>query len=318
MTTTSHKEIDAPAGGGATIVLSTFNGVRFLDELLRSLSCQNYPDVDLIVRDDGSSDATVDILERWKGRLRIRAIERAHNIGASQSFFRLLNMAPKDRFVLLADQDDIWYPDKVARAVAALRAAGDAQPTLYCARLAVCDSNGNVVNHSPLWPNPPSFGNALVENIATGCTIALNPAFMRLVHGSRVPKRAIMHDWWLYLMATAFGSVVYDPNPCASYRLHEKNVVGLPSNRIHWLASRIKRQRTGNFACRVLPQAMEFQEIFDDRLSERDAAAIAMLRDTVTWSGRWRFIRQDRVQRQFAFDTLALKALVAARRSGTR
>ncbi len=318
MATNSPNEGDERGIVGATILLSTYNGASFLDELLRSLCAQDFPDIDLLVRDDGSNDATLDILGRWASRLRIRAIEHAENIGACQSFFQLLSKAPPDRFVLLADQDDIWYPDKVSRAVAALRGARDAGPSLYCARLDVCDDNGNVLNQSPLWPNPPTFGNALVENIATGCTVALNPQLVRLVQGSAVPSHAIMHDWWLYLIATAFGTVVYDPRPCASYRLHEKNVVGLPSGRANWLASRIRRQRSGNFASRVVPQAIEFEEKFGARLGERDAAAIALLRDTTSWRGRWRFIRQNQVRRQFAIDTLALKALVAASQSRGR
>src|SRR5690606_36259017 len=99
---------------------------------------------------------------------------------------------------------------------------------------------------SPIWPQPPSFSYALVENVATGCTIALNWAGVELLRSKPMPDAAIMHDWWAYLVISAFGIVVYDPVPSIQYRMHGQNQVGLPTNSVSWLFAKIKRRLRGS------------------------------------------------------------------------
>lgn len=295
----------------ATILLSTFNGERHLEEQLRSFDRQSYRNIHVIVRDDGSRDGTISILKEWAHATSLKtAIVVEENCGARDSFFRLLQWAPSLGTALFSDQDDVWHPDKVARAVERLGRSGGRRPELYCSRLNLVDKTLQRVGKSPLWPQAPSFENALVENIATGCTCAMNSAAVDVFRNSPKVQNAIMHDWWIYLGVSAVGTVIYDPEPRIDYRVHANNVVGLPTSKVSWTFSKLKRQLAAPILPKLVRQAEEFETIFSDRLSASQLDAIATLANCHSLSGAMYYARQSRVHRQFAGDDRALKAMI--------
>ena len=292
------------------ILLSTFNGVPFLDQQLQSIVDQSYDNLSLIIRDDGSTDRTLQILAEFE-RTAARPVQiiRGSNRGAMASFFALIAEAPSDHLIMLSDQDDIWFRDKVARAVAHL-GAPDRPPRLYCSRLKIVDRDLHEVRQSPLWPRPPQFENALVENLATGCTIAFNSALRDRVLAGGLPTHAIMHDWWLYLVATAFGDAIYDPQPTIRYRMHGQNAVGLPVGRLDWFLAKIRRRLKQRTLPKLQAQAAEFEAVFGDALTPENRAAIQLLRNAGgRFPDRIAFVRQTTVTRQFPSDTWALKLM---------
>lgn len=207
------------------VLMSTYQGARFVVEQLRSILVQLPPDGRIIVRDDGSTDGTPDTLLAL-GDARI-ALTRGTNIGFARSFLTLLAEAPEDvDMVMLADQDDVWLPHKIQRAWDHLEPLASV-PALYCTRLQLVDSQLQPLGLSPLWQRAPSFENALTENIVTGCTAAMNPAALQLVQRCGNPALIHFHDWWLYLVVAAFGKVLYDPQPSVLYRQHGGNVIGM-------------------------------------------------------------------------------------------
>lgn len=130
--------------------------------------------------------------------------------------------------VAFADQDDVWLPDKLARGLDAL--ARHAEPTLYCSRQILVDQHLRVLSNSATIRHAPSFPAALSQNIATGCTVMLNPAAARLIAQSRPPS-ATLHDWWSYLVVGAVGgTLIMDPTPTVKYRQHGANMVGAPAS----------------------------------------------------------------------------------------
>lgn len=214
------------------ILLSTYNGERFLAEQLDSLLAQTHAGWTLFWRDDGSSDNTVGVLEafgRGPGLGRCVALGDAHgHIGATASFLALLRAAPGGTSVAFADQDDVWLPHKLERGLDALRTAGEDRPALYFARQVLVDERLGRLGLSFRLRRPPGFLAALTQNVATGCTMMLNPSAAGLVARSRAPLVSL-HDWWSYLLvAGADGRLVVDDTPVVLYRQHGANAVGAP------------------------------------------------------------------------------------------
>ncbi|RLJ63666.1 glycosyltransferase family 2 protein [Sulfurisoma sediminicola] len=210
------------------VVLGTCNGARFLGEQLDSVARQSGADWRLLASDDGSVDATLEILNSfaaaWPGRVEVRAGPR---LGFARNFLSMLENPGFDAsFWAFCDQDDVWHDDKLSHAVGWLATVAGDRPALYCSRTALVDENGTRLGASPDWRRPPDFRNALVQNIASGNTMVFNEAARRLVAGAGavgVP----FHDWWAYLLVAGCGGEVrFDPVPRVSYRLHGENALG--------------------------------------------------------------------------------------------
>ncbi|MDV4169939.1 glycosyltransferase family 2 protein [Rhodovulum sp. FJ3] len=210
-----------------TILLATFNGARFLAEQLCSLSEQTDAHWRMIVSDDGSTDETRRIVETFAEHVpqEVTLIDGPKR-GFAANFAHLIASAPTDHgVVLFCDQDDVWLPTHIERAVSAL--AGD-EPTLYGARTTVTDQNLNPLGHSRLPRLPLWFSNALVQSFAGGNTMALNRAGFDLLRRatSQAPDFA-SHDWWMYQIVSGCGGrIIYDPVPTTLYRQHSDNLVG--------------------------------------------------------------------------------------------
>ncbi len=206
------------------VLMSTYQGARFVREQLQSILSQLTPQGRVIVRDDGSSDRTADevaALDDPRVTLTVGT-----NLGFGQSFLTLLAQAPPDAdMVMFSDQDDVWLPDKIERAWRHLAPLG-ATPGLYGSSQMLVDAELRPLHATPPWPRGPSLANALTENIITGCTAALNRPAVDLLQRAGVPGGVHFHDWWLYLVVSAFGTVVYDNQPALLYRQHGGNVIG--------------------------------------------------------------------------------------------
>jgi glycosyltransferase involved in cell wall biosynthesis len=214
------------------ILLSTWNGATFLPEQLASFLRLSGPEWRLYWRDDGSDDRSADIVRAFAdGPGAGLVIERNDNrgrVGITASFLTLLRLAPEGAVVAFADQDDVWLPEKLARGVAALGRVQNGTPALYCARQSLVNATLRPIKLSATISEPPGFPQALTQNIATGCTVMLNPDAVRLIAASREPP-ATLHDWWAYLVVTAAGGrVLIDDEPTVLYRQHGGNAVGVP------------------------------------------------------------------------------------------
>ncbi len=206
------------------VLMSTFNGERFIDEQVRSILDQLPSGGLLMVRDDGSSDGTVSRIQAFNDS-RIQLL-RGENIGFAHSFLTLLNSAPSETdMVMFSDQDDVWLVGKIQRAWQCLSAV-EHQAALYCSRQMIVDQNLNILEISEEIRLTPSFENAMAENIVTGCTAAINRKAIKLMQRAGVPRHVRFHDWWLYLVISAHGVVIFDDKAAILYRQHENNYLG--------------------------------------------------------------------------------------------
>lgn len=213
------------------ILLCTCDGAEHLDEQLASYEAQTHENWALWVSDDGSQDGTLEILrswqERWQGRHEMRLFSGARQ-GAAANFMSLLTHPELPRCtVALSDQDDVWHPDKLARALDTLAALPSDQPGLYGAQSIYTDADLHPTGRSVPPLRGPSFANALTQNSVSGHSATLNPATLDLVRHAGVPTGIPFHDWWLYQLVTGAGGwVLVDTQAVLFYRQHENNVLG--------------------------------------------------------------------------------------------
>jgi glycosyltransferase involved in cell wall biosynthesis len=294
------------------ILLSTYNGQAFLNDLVASIGAQRRARLIVQVRDDGSTDQTPYLLKRLINSGLIDQVEFGRNMGAARSFFRLLETAAsRAHFFAFADQDDLWKSDKIESAVNALQGLPEEIPALYCGRLEFIDQGGRILGRSPVPSRGMSFANALAENMAAGCTIVMNRAARSLILEC-LPDRCIMHDWWCYLVISAFGRIVYDKRVHISYRLHSRNTIGTPLTLLESLTRRAKRfMRQGSDAFKSHSQAVAFSRCFGYRLpsaSKRMLDAYIGARESL--GGRCRYAWRKDAYRQSRLDDLILRILI--------
>lgn len=219
------------------VLLATYNGAQYLPDLLTSMDGQLDQDWELVARDDGSTDATLELLRAWgeanPGRLRL--VEDGHgNLGAIANFSALLAESRAEKF-LFCDQDDVWLPDKIARLRKRMDEAeeqyGQTEPLLVHTDLIVVDEDLNSVSDSLWsyqWIARPSdeapWKKIAFQNVVTGCAMMGNAALRRA--SLPIPRAAVMHDWWLALVASVAGRIIEDETPSTLYRQHGTNEIG--------------------------------------------------------------------------------------------
>ena len=230
----------AAVNTAVTILLCTFNGARFLAGQLSSFSTQTYPHWRLVVSDDGSTDSTLELLQDYKrkGPNEVTITIQPQRLGAICHFMKVLTERETDSdYFACADQDDVWFPDKLERAMAWLATNPAGLPAVYFSRTQYVDEAGSVIGLSPLFRKRPSFRNALVQSIGGGNTMVLNRAAHNLLRTAG-PVRVASHDWWTYLLISgAGGAVLYDAVPSLAYRQHGNNQIGANQG----FSARIKR-----------------------------------------------------------------------------
>ena len=241
------------------ILLSTWNGARFLQAQLDSILAQDEVPWTLYWRDDGSQDGTEAVMTAFAGGPgRGRCVDLRDGwgrLGATGSFLRLLRAIPPGRVVAFADQDDVWLPGKLARGLAALNAVPAATPALYCARQVLVDDALRRLGLSFRVRQPPGFPAALIQNVATGCTVMLNPTAAALAARAQAPVASV-HDWWCYVVVAASGGrLLVDHEATVLYRQHDRNAVGAP----------LSLRRRGLAALRRGPGV--FMQVFRDHVA---------------------------------------------------
>ena len=282
-----HDSLDqGTAGPAIDIALAVFNGESYLEPLIESVFAQTRTDFILSICDDGSTDATLEIVaaaaRAHPGRVRLFACDG--HVGPAANFSRLLARLDGD-ITLLCDQDDLWLSDKVettVRAMARLEAQwGAATPLLVHTDLSVVASDLRMIDPSlaryqRLDPASSLLRQLLLGNVVTGCTLAMNRALRERV--LPVPAQASMHDHWIALVASVLGRTAYVPRATLLYRQHDGNVIGAAGWSMRAIARRVRQTLLDDTKLRVLQrysaQARILVARHGDEMAprERDAA----------------------------------------------
>lgn len=218
------------------ILLATWNGERYLAQQIDSILAQTYPHWRLVIRDDGSTDRTLDIVRRYisENPDRMALMEdREPGLGACGNFARLMGHADAD-YVMFSDQDDVWLPHKTERLLEAIRRLeeqhGQEIPLLVHSDLKVVGADlgewhPSFMKYQALDSRfGRSLNRLLIQNVVTGCASLCNKRLIELARP--VPEAARMHDWWLALVAAALGKIGFVDEPTVLYRQHDSNTLG--------------------------------------------------------------------------------------------
>lgn len=298
------------------ILLSSYNGEKFIEDQINSILRQEGVLVHLYIRDDSSTDNTTDILRSIAEKHQNITITGGKNIGVFQSFMQLLRDVDKNHdYYAFADQDDIWKSDKLETAANQLSGVDATIPAMYYGRLEFTDEYLNILGFSQI-PENKGFHNALVQNQATGCTIVLNSKARDLIC-SKEPSWALMHDWWCYLVVSAFGKVFYDEIPLIYYRKHGNNVTPATPFFIKELYARTRRfLGHGRIPEKITDQARYFKELYGDQLPPDKQILLDEFLEArnSNLAGRIRYTMNMPVKRNTGIDNFILKILIIAGR----
>lgn len=211
------------------ILMATYNGEKFLAQQIESIQKQTFKEWNLLIRDDGSSDKTCDIIRNFTAKdSRIRFINENehHNLGVIKSFFTLVNYEVAD-FYFFSDQDDVWLPEKLSVSLEAAKHKASDVPLLVYTDLKVVNQELNVLQDSMIRAQSHHANTTLLpeltENTVTGGTMMINHA---LAEKWFTPNDILMHDWFLALLAASLGEIIYLDLPTQLYRQHDNNVLG--------------------------------------------------------------------------------------------
>jgi glycosyltransferase involved in cell wall biosynthesis len=264
------------------ILLATYNGAAHLPVLLDSLLQQTKKDWRLIVRDDGSNDDTPELIGKWVEQTGVEAMilpQNGENLGSSGNFSALMAASDAPYFAF-CDQDDYWLPEKLEVLLAAIRdkeqVRGCDCPVLAHSDLTVVDEAMQAI-HPSFWlmsrvqpEHPNARRKLMVQNYVTGCATMGNAALRSAA--LPVPDNAIMHDWWLALVAAFFGELVNIKAPTICYRQHGGNVIGAKTWSPLGIVQRFVESpseaifRSRRIVRRTAAQAQAFVDRFGDRL----------------------------------------------------
>lgn len=263
-----------------SIIMAAYNGGQYLSEQIKSILGQSYKEWQLIIRDDGSEDASLNIAKEYAQRYpeKIRLItDRDSNIGVSQNFLRLLSYADTD-YIMFCDQDDVWLPDKIEITFNKMREIkeefGADIPVLIHTDLKVVNKNLDIISDS-FWKfqhlapqKGKSLKRLLVQNVITGCTVMINKALKDKI--KLLPEQTLMYDWWISLVAAAFGKIDYVPAETILYRQHDNNDIGAKEWSLGYIMNMLISSRSNlkTILQKTQLQAKAFLDVFRNELTE--------------------------------------------------
>lgn len=254
------------------ILLSSYNGEKYIKEQINSLISQTYKNIQIYIRDDGSNDNTISIIKEYKNE-NIKLIE-GKNCGYIKSFFALLEKVDNADYYAFCDQDDVWREDKIERTVEKLSKLDEDKPNLFFSNSDYYDIDLNFVAHGEK-EKVYNFRNSLVECVSQGMTMCINKTARDMLI-KNTPKNCISHDCYIYMLCAGLGQMVYDNESLVKYRRHTTSVTAEGKNFIELQIWRIKKFLLGDSLKLIRKQIIEFGNIYKDSLKEEDKKVLAL------------------------------------------
>jgi glycosyltransferase involved in cell wall biosynthesis len=280
-----------------SVLLATYNGEKYISEQIESILSQTYQDFTLYIHDDNSTDNTYKIISEYaqKHPKKIIVSQNETNVGGAKNNFLQMMIERKDDYVMLCDQDDIWLPDKITKSLAKIKDMekehGVSTPILVYTNLTVVKDNLEIISYSYEKMANKNFDKnslnfAVAMNNVAGCTAMYNRALSEMIQATQVAQAnyIVMHDWWLYLIATALGKCGAIHYPTVLYRQHKGNESGakrvLSPKYIYYVLTHLKKM--SSMINDSYKQAEVFSRMYGDKLSIENAellGAYASLRN---------------------------------------
>lgn len=253
------------------VIMSTYNGERFIKEQLDSILNQTYKNIEIIVRDDGSKDNTVAIVKEYMEKNSNIILHQGENLGFIKSFFELLKLAEADYYAY-ADQDDVWIENKIELAVNSLNKLDDSKPNMAFGNSDYYDEEMKFIGCGPK-NKKYSFLRALFSCCGQGMTMTVNKKTRDMIIES-TPKTCFFHDWWTYLLCVGLGNVAYDNVTTVKYRRRKENATSEGQGYIRLVIWRIKHLLFNNGMKDIKQQMLNFKDYYYYELSEENKEII--------------------------------------------
>lgn len=256
------------------VLLSSYNGEKYIEEQIISVMCQKNIDVSLYIRDDGSTDKTIEIIDRLANKYNSHIkYELGKNVGVVNSFFTLLREVNGYDYYAFCDQDDVWDENKIGIAIDSLNKS--VIPAMYFSTTLPVDSNLVPITKISKKNDECHVFNiseVMIRNNVVGCTMVFNKKLREKILRN-IPTRVIMHDHWIYAVCIAIdGDIYYDKTPHIKYRQHDSNVVGNKQN----FKSRIKHSSFSKENVKIRSDmAKKIIEEYSDEISSNNKSIIA-------------------------------------------
>ncbi len=264
------------------VLMSTYNGEKYLKEQIDSILSQENVEVSLLIRDDGSTDKTISILEKIVKENTNVSYYIGKNIGSAKSFIDLVNQSKEVDYYAFADQDDVWNSKKIISAIEKIENDSNI-PSLYISALEVVDEELNTIEIKKVSGNL-CFEGEMAKNFATGCTMVFNKKLCNAIKTYN-PSYIIMHDSWITRVCYAIGgNVVVDENTYIKYRQHGNNVVGYKDEGFRKLKKQLKIAFVDKISMRV-NIAKELKSGYEELLTDN---AKELVNNLISYQTNWK------------------------------
>ena len=267
------------------ILLATYNGEKYIGEMIESILAQSFTDWQLVLSDDQSGDHTVAILEDYAKEYPERIIHYRSGLhfgNAQGHFLHLLSQFPDAPYTMFCDQDDIWHGDKISATLQKMQEIEKSgMPALVHTDLRVVDGqlkemHPSFLEYSGLSGDRVGLKQLLVQNVVTGCTMMVNRSMAELANAHLPAGKILMHDWWLALIGAAMGTVGFLNQPTIDYRQHGNNTVGAKDTRsLSYILKKIRNDGVRKAMEDTYAQAEIFLEAFGDLMAPEERRTVA-------------------------------------------
>lgn len=293
------------------VLMSTYNGEKYLKEQLDSIINQKCKySIDIYIRDDGSTDNTLNIIKDEQKKHTNIYLEIGENIGYNASFFTLLNNINGYDYYAFSDQDDVWMSDKISIAISCIEAHGIDVASLY--------ANCSYLVHDDFIPvgttqkkiRTINFYNSIIQNISPGHSQVMNNKLREKIIAQRIDYSKIyVYDAWINNVAVAFGNLIFDNRPHTYYRIHANNGFGFGTNKLTWFKERVIRIIRGD-AFKASRQIDYFLDIYMSDFEEIYRVEMKAYRKSkTTMINRITYLMNSKLYRQKKYETLLFKCM---------
>jgi rhamnosyltransferase len=251
------------------VLMSTYNGQDHLSEQIDSILKQETScDVDILIRDDGSTDGTRLLLEKYNNDYDNIELKLEDNIGCNASFFKLLEYAADHDYYAFCDQDDVWLPDKLQIAYDALSKEDNEKPLMYASSSYLVRNDMKIFGETRKQRRPMTMLNTIIQNICPGHTQVMNQKMLELLKIKIDTNRIYVYDAWATNVANLKGKLLFDNTSHTLYRQYEGNQLGSGAGKFGQLIASVKRGKNGD-GYKYRMQVEYFKEVYEKELKEK-------------------------------------------------
>lgn len=296
------------------ILLSTYNGEKYLEEQLDSIFQQTFQNFTLYIRDDASTDSTCDVIHAYikkhptfTDKIILLPNPANENLGYMGSFWQLLEKCDTADYYAFCDQDDVWLPDKLEAGLSFMEKENSQIPLLYFSNYNYCDNKLNILHEAPAVSLPITFRDVLFYTPAFGFSIVINEK-LRQMALQTVDRTNLPHDGWVQKIAAAFGKILYNPKCTALYRRHSNAVTSSNAQLLSTIKYWIKNDIFGSSMKENRFVLKRFLQEYGTLLSRENTALLTLYTTEKKTLSIWgkRFLYEKRLRPSLGGD-LALR-----------